>query len=63
MDPLVVNMLDREGGGGGGVVVARGQPAKTPYPPPNPFHSASPLSGPRVSVPGNGKRFKLLELL
>lgn len=60
MDPLGANMQDR----GGGVVAARGQPAKTPYPQlPTPIHPAWPLSGPRVSVPGNGKRFKRLELL
>lgn len=31
--------------------------------PPTPIQPAWPLSGPHVSVPGNGKRFKLLELL
>lgn len=56
MDTLDANMKEDRGG------VAN--PAKTPYPllPPPPY-PAWPLSVPRLSVPGNGKHFKLLEQL
>lgn len=44
------------------MAAARGRPAINTLPP-TPVRLDRPLSGPHVSVPGNGKRFKLLELL
>lgn len=44
------------------MAAARGRSALNTLPP-TPVRLAWALSGPHVSVPSNGKRFKLLELL